>query len=99
MRDRGWHLIYPAYLDSTRSRSEGRRVARSLAVDRPRAEEILEAVRELGLEARLDEEARYPRSWWMDRGRVLVRRSMPKTQLLRLVASKLREIRARRRTR
>jgi len=95
MKDKGWHHVYPVYLDSSKARSEGRRVARGLAVDKPRVEEILQAAKELGLEAKVELDVKYPRSWWADKGRVLVKKTMPKTRLLNMLASKLKELRSR----
>ncbi len=94
MRERGWQRLYPAYFDSSKSRSEGRRVAKELAVDRPRLEEVAEAARRLGLEVRVVEDARYPRCWWDLKGVVLVEKRMRKEELLRRVARSLKEARA-----
>jgi len=94
LRERGWLRLYPAYFDSSKSRIEGRRVARELAVDRPRLEEVAEAARRLGLEVKVVEDARYPRCWWDLRGAVLVEKKMRKEELLRRVARSLREVRA-----
>ncbi len=38
--EKKWMIIYPLYLDKSKSVSEGRRVPSSLAVDKPQAEEI-----------------------------------------------------------
>ena len=95
MRERGWQRLYLAYFDSSKTRSQGRRVPKELAVERPRLEEVVEAVKQLCLEARVVEEARYPRCWWDARGLVLVERKLRKEELLREVARMLKEARAR----
>jgi len=94
VKEKGWQYIYPAYLDSSRSRSTGRRVPRSLAVEKPRLEEIVEAARKLGLEVKAKENAKYPRAWWSGEGCALVKKRWPKEELLRKIAYKIREERS-----
>jgi signal recognition particle subunit SRP19 len=93
MKERGWQRLYPAYFDLDKTRREGRRVARELAVSKPRLEELAEAVKQLGLEAKVVEGTRYSRCWWGPQGMVLVRRGMRKEELLRMVARAMKEAR------
>ena len=65
-------VIYPAYLDAEKSRSEGRRVPGDLAVDEPTVDEIASAVRQVGYEAVIERDKAYSRESWLQRGRVLV---------------------------
>lgn len=65
------NVLWPAYLDVDKSRSEGRRVPRSLAVEEPTIEEIAAAVQQVGYDATVDRNATYPREF-EPRGRVLV---------------------------
>lgn len=65
-------IIWPAYLDSEKSRSEGRRVPIDDAVPHPTGREIAGAVRQIGYDAELEPDERYPRSWWEATGRVRV---------------------------
>lgn len=90
LKERGWQRLYLAYFDKSKTRGQGRRVPKDLAVERPRLEEVVEAVKRLGLEARVVEGARYPRCWWDSKGLVLVEKKMRKEELLRKVASLLR---------
>ena len=85
-------VVWPAYIDSTRSRGEGRKIARREAVPRPRIEEIVEAAERLGLNPEV-EDARYPRSWWEDRQRVIVDKMGSKLETLRAIAAEIRRIR------
>jgi len=94
VRERGWQRLYPAYFDLDKTRREGRRVARELAVSKPRLDELAEAVRQLGMEAEVVEGASYPRCWWGPKGMVLVRRGVRKGELLRMVARAMKEARA-----
>ena len=66
------NVIWPAYLDADRSRSEGRRVSLADAVSEPTVDEIANAVRQVGYDAVVDRSAAYPREY-EPRGRVVVR--------------------------
>ena len=68
----GQFVVWPAYLDSSKTRSRGRMIPKEKAVESPTAEEILEACRDLSYEARLEGEKKFPSSWWERPGRVLV---------------------------
>ncbi|POG54557.1 signal recognition particle subunit SRP19 [Haloferax marisrubri] len=65
------NVIYPAYLDASLSRSEGRRVAESAAVEEPTVDEIAKAVQQVGYDAVIERDKRYSREF-ETRGRVLV---------------------------
>ncbi|QLG47717.1 signal recognition particle subunit SRP19 [Natrinema halophilum] len=67
------NVIWPAYLDVTLSRAEGRRVSEELAVDEPTVEEIAKAVQQIGYDATIERDKAYSREPWADRGRVVVR--------------------------
>lgn len=67
-----WACIYPVYFDNTRTRAEGRRVGKELAVENPLAREIVDAVRSFGLNAVLEPGKTHPKDW-ANPGRVKVR--------------------------
>ncbi|MCJ1404240.1 signal recognition particle subunit [Xylographa trunciseda] len=66
-----WQCLYPVYFDQTRSRAEGRRVAKSLAVANPLAREIADAAGGLGLQVVLEVGKTHPKDW-ANPGRVRV---------------------------
>ncbi|WP_251330180.1 signal recognition particle subunit SRP19 [Haloplanus pelagicus] len=66
------NVIWPAYLDATKSRAEGRRVPLDEAVDDPSVDEIAEAVQQVGYDAVIERETTYSREF-DPRGRVLVK--------------------------
>ncbi len=82
-------VIYPEYLDSKKSRSEGRRIPLKQAVPNPTLEEIARAAEELGLNPIIEEEKAYPRDWWGRRGRVIVDKSGSKLETLRRIAEQI----------
>ncbi|WEL18218.1 MULTISPECIES: signal recognition particle subunit SRP19 [unclassified Halorhabdus] len=82
------NVIWPAALDAERTRSEGRRVSKDLAVEEPTVEEIAKAVQQVGYDAVIEREKTYPREY-ETRGRVLVKDAddATKSDLLGAVAA------------
>ncbi|MCJ1319496.1 signal recognition particle subunit [Xylographa vitiligo] len=70
-RYKDWQCLYPVYFDATRSRGEGRRVGKELAVPNPLAREIADAAGGLGLQVVLEVGKTHPRDW-ANPGRVKV---------------------------
>ena len=89
------NVIWPAYFDAGRSRSEGRRVSEELAVEEPTVEEVARAVKQVGYDVAVDRDKTYPREY-EPRGRVLVRGAddATKSDLLQATAAYLGAIRA-----
>ncbi|MFB6070753.1 MAG: signal recognition particle subunit SRP19 [Halanaeroarchaeum sp.] len=89
------NVIWPAYFDAERTRSDGRRVPKSLAVDAPTPDEIAKAVQQVGYDAVIERDASYPRSPWSERGRVLVKHAEDagKSDLLQAVAAYVQALR------
>ena len=65
------NVIWPAYLDATCSRSEGRRVPLEAAVPEPTVDEIAEAVQQVWYDAVIERTKTYHREY-EPRGCVLV---------------------------
>ncbi len=82
-------VIWPAYLDSSKSRGQGRRVPEDVGVDSPDAKEIAKAVKQVGYDFEYEADKRYPKSWWEDTGRVTVDADDSKDDVLRAVAAYL----------
>lgn len=79
-------IIWPAYLDASKSRGEGRRLPKDVAVDNPNAAEVANAAKQVGYEPEYEPDKRYPRSWWEGRGRVTVETDEDKSDVLRAIA-------------
>ncbi|KAI4248799.1 MAG: hypothetical protein L6R40_000810 [Gallowayella cf. fulva] len=66
-----YQCIYPLYFDASRTRAQGRRVGKELAVPNPLARTIVDAVAELGLQTVFEPGKMHPRDW-ANPGRVRV---------------------------
>ncbi len=84
-------ILWPAYFDSGKKRSEGRRVPVRLSLDSPTTTEILEVCKGLSLKAEVREGKRYPKAWWDDVSPVLIETAGTKSKLLGHIAAKLQE--------
>ena len=60
---RRWQCLYPVYFDAGRSRAEGRRVGKELAVQNPLAREIVDAVQALDLDVVFEPGKTHPKDW------------------------------------
>lgn len=65
-------MLYPSYFNSKFSRSMGRRVPKSLAVETPTMAKIDEACRKLGFKTIAEPDKAYPRMNNFKNGRVVV---------------------------
>jgi signal recognition particle subunit SRP19 len=87
-------IIWPAYFDSTKTRNDGRRVAKNLAVPSPRIVEVKEAAEKLGLTHELVADVGYAKTPWLKTGMVLVKKKGSKGQVVLLLARQLVKMRS-----
>lgn len=93
MKDEGKLVIWPAYIDKERSRSEGRIVSKKRSISDPDLKEIEKAAAKLGLNPQVQPEKSYPKAWWENSGRVLVEKKSPKTDTVRQIAQTIKGMR------
>ena len=79
--DKAW-VLWPEYFDSTLTRASGRKVKKELSVASPTVDMLSKALMRLDIEFKVEADKSYPGDWYAKRGRVLVERSLPKSQLL-----------------
>ncbi len=72
MRKQDKIIIWSAYFDSSKTRKEGRRVPKNLAVQSPKTTEISDAAAKIGLEPELITDKGYSKVPWVKAGMVLV---------------------------
>ena len=89
MRRQDEVVLWPVYFDSSKTRAEGRKVAKKLGKLSPTLGMIEKAIVNLRLSYKLVPDAAYPSSPWKKTGLVLVKRVRPKYQILKEVAEEL----------
>jgi len=94
MRKQDKIVIWPAYFDSTKTRGDGRRIPKSLAVPSPKILEIKEAVEKLGLDYEVVMDAGYPKTPWLKTGMLLLKKTETKDQVTKKIAKELLKIRS-----
>jgi signal recognition particle subunit SRP19 len=85
-------IIWPAYFDQSKTRKDGRRVSKSLAVLHPKIDEVALAVQKLGLKHEVVAEAGYPKTPWAKTGMILIEKQGSKEQVIQRIAGKLLKI-------
>lgn len=93
LKDKTKLVIWPVYLDATKSRGEGRLLSMKDAVKSPVLREIEKASLELGLVPVVESDKVHPKSWWVTSGRVLVDKKGPKSVITKQIAQKIIKIR------
>ena len=94
MRKQEKVIIWPTYFDSARTRTDGRRVPKSLAVVSPRINEVKEATEKLNLACELVPDAGYPKAPMSKSGMLLVQKKGSKVQTIVMIAKQLLKMRS-----
>ena len=89
MRKQEKIIVWPPYFDSTKTRKDGRRVAKSMAVPSPRVSDLKEAADKVGLAAEIVADAGYPKTPWLKTGMLRVKKKGSKEQTLGIIAEQL----------
>jgi len=89
MRKREEIVLWPVYFDSTKTRSEGRRVPKKLGKPSPTLSMIKKALENLKLPHKSVSETAYPHFPWKKTGLILVKKVKPKSQILKAIAKEL----------
>ena len=91
MRKQDRIILWPIYFDSTKTRSEGRRISKKLATPAPKLEEIKKATELIGLVPEVVYDAAYPSISRLKIGLVKVPKKGSKTQITQKIAKKILE--------
>ena len=87
-------IIWPVYIDSSKSRNDGRKISKNDAVTNPKLTEIARAARKLGLNPKTEDDKYYPRFWWDSSGRIIVEREeISKNKLLVDISQSIKSLR------
>jgi signal recognition particle subunit SRP19 len=87
-------LVWPASIDSSKSRLEGRKIPKSQGIQTPRIDELIEAARRLSIETEAIPQKSRPRTWWEKTGYILIPKGKPRAQVLRSLSAEIRKMRA-----
>jgi signal recognition particle subunit SRP19 len=87
-------ILWPIYFDSTKTRTEGRKIPKSYAVQSPRIDELEKVIRRLGFQFQTVINAAHSREPWRKTGLLVVSKEGSKTQIIRRIAKLLPSIRA-----
>lgn len=93
LKDKDKLIVWPVYLDATKSRGEGRILPLKESVKSPTLKEIEKAASELSLAPMVEMDKAYPKSWWSTDGRVLVNKKGPKSIVVKQIAQKINKTR------
>ena len=94
MKQNGKMVVWSAALDSTKSRSQGRCLAKSQAIQAPRVDELENAAKKLSYDPQPSPHSALPSHWWEKTGYILVTRGdKARSKVLRDLAAEIRKIR------
>jgi len=94
MRKQDKIIIWAAYFDSIKTRKDGRRIPKNLAVPSPRTSEIKDALDKIHLDCELVADVAYPKTPWLKTGMLLVKKKESKDKTIREIAKQLQKIRS-----
>ena len=66
-------IIWPVYLDSEKSRKEGRKIPKELGVKNPKLKDIFSALKKMGYNAEIVKNKSYPKECWESSGYIKVK--------------------------
>ena len=94
MRKQEKIIIWPAYFDKAKTRKNGRRVSKNLAVQSPKIMEIQDAAHKLGLEFEVVIDKGYSKMPWAKTGMLLVEKKGSKEHVINRIAKQLVQVQA-----
>jgi signal recognition particle subunit SRP19 len=86
-------VLWPSYLDSSKTRKEGRKIPKIHGVPNPKILELQKAAEKLGMKPELEAEAAYPSAPWIKTGKIRVQKKGTKTQTMMKIAKEIVAIR------
>jgi signal recognition particle subunit SRP19 len=93
MRQQEKVILWPTYFDSLRTRGEGRRVPKNLAVPSPRISELKDAADKGHFDCELIMDAAFPGMPSSKSGMILVRKRQSKEEIIKEIAKQLVKVR------
>jgi signal recognition particle subunit SRP19 len=81
-------MVWPVYLDSLKTRGEGRKIPQKAAIPNPKLVELQRAAEQLGLKPEVDVQKAHPSTPWKKTGRLLIEKTKTKNLNLIDIAAK-----------
>ena len=93
MRKKNKIIVWSIYFDANKTRTEGRRVPKNLAVSAPKIGELQRATKRLDLQAEIISNAAHPSSPWLKVGLLVIPKTESKDKTLKKIAKELSNLR------
>jgi len=93
MRKQNRIFLWSVYFDAGKTRNNGRRVPKNLAVSAPKLEELQRAVKRLGLHPEIVSDIKHPSSPWQKTGLLMIPKTESKGKTLKNIAKELSSLR------
>jgi signal recognition particle subunit SRP19 len=93
MRKQNKVVLWSVYFDSTKTRNEGRRVPKRLAISAPKIEELQRAAQLLGLQPEVVSDAAHPSCPWLHAGMLVVPKKESKNKILKDIGKEIQSLR------
>ncbi len=94
MKLQGKIVVWPANLDSSKSRKQGRKLAKGAGIQAPRLEEISDAANRLSLDPEIVPAKSRPSTSWEKGGYAILPKKDAKLDLFRSLASEIKKARS-----
>jgi signal recognition particle subunit SRP19 len=93
MKKKNKIFLWSLYFDANKTRTNGRRVPKNLAVSSPKLDELERAAKRLGLNPEVVPEATHPSCPWRKNGLIILPKTEPKSKTLMKIAKELSSLR------
>lgn len=89
MKRPGFMIIWPAQIDSSKTRGQGRKLPVSRAVKQPSTKEVWQAAMSLGYSPEITEKTALSKSPWEKTGHVVVKKTGQRPTVLKSIAGEI----------
>lgn len=87
-------ILWPCYFDRAKTRREGRKVPKKLALQEPTTDIIAKTAKDLGFYVEIEPDKSHPSEPWKGTGRVIVAKTTSKSDIIARIASRLKDQRS-----
>jgi signal recognition particle subunit SRP19 len=84
-------VVWPAYIDADKTKAQGRKIPKKLAIPAPKLAEIEKAAKKLGYTTSTEHDKAYPKEWWEKSGLAMVEKKKAKSAILKELAKEIKK--------